>query len=362
VPHVLIVHREQGVQRRLARHIATEGHVATTGDGERALELLATHGFEVVIADPELARLVAELRERHEEVEVLVLGEDVRDDALDARRAVRIAIERQQLRAHVRRLSAHVEALRGAIDGARLEQLVAESLEMREVVALAARAAPSEAAVVIAGEPGTGKHAVAHAIHHASTRAARRVVRVDCAGIAEWLFEPTVFGHGSAAFAGRSQPRRGLLGEAHRGTLVLERIEALAPSAQAKLARALADRAYRPIGEPEAEPLDVRVIATTAGAPELVPDLRYQLEVLTIMIPPLRERRVDIGPLAALFVDRHRRAGQPEDLAPCALGALAEQPWPGNAADLERVVRHTLATARGTRITAASLGLGRQRA
>ena len=230
------------------------------------------------------------------------------------------------------------------------------------------RAAGSDATVLIGGESGTGKEVVARAIHQASVRGAQRFVPVNCGAMTEALFEAELFGYAKGAFTGAIGDHTGLFEEARGGTLLLDEIGELPLAMQVKLNRALQERTIRRVGDSAERPVDVRVIAATntdlqaaVAAGRFREDLFYRINVFPIHVPPLRERKSDIPLLAALFVERHRKKGQPGGFTPEALAALIDYDWPGNVRELENVVQRALAVSDGPKIGAGAfehLGTG----
>jgi DNA-binding NtrC family response regulator len=232
------------------------------------------------------------------------------------------------------------------------ESLVGQSHRMVEIYKLVARVARLDTTVLIQGETGTGKELVARAIHAASARAGRPFVVVDCAALPETLFESELFGHERGAFTGAHTARRGLFETSTGGTCLLDEIGELTAPLQAKLLRALQERAIRRVGGNEPIPVDVRVVvATNRDLRKLVADggfrddLYYRLNVVTITVPPLRERAMDVPLLAQHFLEKFARAtGRPvKRLAPEALAYLASYHWPGNVRELEHVIERAVA-------------------
>jgi two-component system response regulator GlrR len=233
-----------------------------------------------------------------------------------------------------------------------LAQLVGEDptfLAVKRKLPLLAR---SEAPVLLTGETGTGKEVCARAIHYLSRRAGKPFLPVNCGAIPVELFERELFGHAKGAFtsAGAAQP--GLIAEAEGGTLFLDEIETLTPDAQVKLLRFLQDHTYQALGSPKPRQADLRIVAATNQ--ELThkvrdrafrEDLFYRLAVLTLTLPPLRERREDIPLLAvqmlARYVDQH--GGEPRQWSPRAMEALCQYAWPGNIRELANVVQQVAA-------------------
>ncbi len=267
---------------------------------------------------------------RMEEIKVVVRR------TLEARRLARENLQyRQELKAH-----------RG------VHNLVGQSHQMVEIYTLVARVANLDTTVLIRGETGTGKELVARAIHDASARADRPFVVVDCAALPEALFESELFGHERGAFTGAQTARRGLLETSAGGTCFLDEIGELTAPLQAKLLRALQERAIRRVGGNESIPVDVRIVAATnRDLHKLVADggfrddLYYRLNVVTITVPPLRERATDIPLLAQHFLEKfaHSTSRPVKRLTPEALALLTSSPWPGNVRELEHVIERAVA-------------------
>ena len=249
-----------------------------------------------------------------------------------------------------RRLALENRALRRDLrDKYKLDNVVGRSEAMLQVYKTAARVAATDATVLIEGESGTGKELVARAIHAASPRAARPFVAVDCGAIAEGVLESELFGHARGAFTGAQAMRRGLFEEANQGTLFLDEIGDVGQNLQARLLRALQEGTIRRVGTNETIAVDVRVVAASnrdlAQAVKdgrFREDLFYRLNVVTIVIPPLRERREDIPLLAEHFAAKHGRAEGAAISAP-ARDLLVAYDWPGNVRELENVVARALA-------------------
>ncbi len=249
-----------------------------------------------------------------------------------------------------RRLGEENRALRRQLrDKYRLENAVGRSEAMLQVFKTAARVAASNATVLILGESGTGKELVARALHQASPRAAGPFVPVDCGAIAEGVLESELFGHVRGAFTGAQAARRGLFEEAGGGTIFLDEIGDVGTGLQARLLRALQEGTIRRVGANESVPVDARVVAATnrdleadVKAGKFREDLYYRLNVVTIRIPPLRERREDVPLLAEHFAAKHGRA-EGATVSPDARELLAAYDWPGNVRELENVIARALA-------------------
>lgn len=236
--------------------------------------------------------------------------------------------------------------LRGA------SRVVAESPAMHELLKRTARFAASEAPVVVLGETGSGKEIVARVLHANGARAERPFVAVNVAALPAELLESELFGHAKGAFTGATQARVGLFEEANGGTLFLDEIGEMPLALQAKLLRALADGEVRRVGETRAFAVDVRIVcATHRDLGELVQrgafreDLLYRLKVLTLHVPPLRDRTPDILPLARRFLEDER--GALLGFTRAAQKRLLAHAWPGNVRELASAVKHGAALAEG---------------
>jgi two-component system response regulator AtoC len=217
---------------------------------------------------------------------------------------------------------------------------------MKTALDLVVRVAEHRTTVLITGESGTGKEVIARAIHRASPRSSAAFIGINCAAIPENLLESELFGHMRGAFTGASADKAGLFEQAEGGTLLLDEIGELPLGLQAKLLRVLQESEIRRVGDQRTRRVDVRLLATTARslsaeaeAGRFRDDLFYRLNVVTIHLPPLDQRREDIVPLARHFAAQlGERFGHPLDLTDDALTWLAEQPWPGNVRELEHAI------------------------
>jgi DNA-binding NtrC family response regulator len=259
----------------------------------------------------------------------------------------------QKLRLHRRAL------VRVAIDVKEPLGIVAKSVAMAQLVDLASRVAKVDSTVLITGESGSGKERVARLVHEESTRALGPFVAVNCGAITETLLESELFGHARGAFTGATQDRPGLFEAANSGTLLLDEVGEVSPAMQVKLLRALQEREVRRVGENKSRKVDVRVLAATnrdlargVATGTFRQDLYYRIKVVELHVPPLRERRDDILPLArVLLADaalqmKRKIAG----LSPSAAGQLLRYEWPGNVRELENTMERAVALARGSRV------------
>jgi transcriptional regulator with PAS, ATPase and Fis domain len=220
---------------------------------------------------------------------------------------------------------------------------------MQTVLDLVLRVAPTDATVLIHGESGTGKEVIAKVIHHTSPRAGKSFVAVNCGALPEPLLESEIFGHVRGAFTGATAHKKGLFEEAHAGTFFLDEIGDMPTTLQVKFLRALQEGEVRPLGSNQSTTADVRVLAATnrdlgqlMQQGKFREDLFYRLNVIPVVLPPLRERREDIPALAEHFLQQNgRKQGRPLRLSPEAVDKLLRYPWPGNVRELENAMERT---------------------
>ena len=264
-----------------------------------------------------------------------------------------VASERESLMQENSRLQ---KQLRG---GHRIDNVIGRSKRMQEVFAQVHQAAPGRATVLLRGESGTGKEAIARAVHLLSTRKDGPFVKVNCAALSESLLESELFGHEKGAFTGAITDRKGRFEQAHGGTLFLDEIGDISPAFQAKLLRVLQEREFERVGGNRTHRVDVRLItATNRNLEEMVSkgqfraDLYFRINVVSIVLPPLRERREDIPLLAEHFLAQFsRETGRKVSITPEAMGVLAACYWPGNVRELENCIERAATMVRGAVIS-----------
>jgi len=370
-PVLLVVDDDQVARELLAETLGREGYrVRVAGGGEEALRLAGAEPFDMALVDlrmPDLDGLAVlrQLAMIQPDLPVVILTafatietaiEAVNAGAFDylskpfRMEEIKIVVRRTLDARRLARENLQYRQELGARYG--FEALVGQSHQMVEIYKLIARMAALDTTVLIEGETGTGKELVARAIHGASARAARPFVVVDCAALPETLFESELFGHERGAFTGAFAARRGLLETSTGGTCFLDEIGELTAPLQAKLLRTLQDRSIRRVGGNDAIPVDVRVVAATnRDLRRLIADggfrddLYYRLNVVTITVPPLRERASDIPLLAQHFLEIFARRGgrAVKRLAPEAVALLTAYRWPGNVRELEHVIERATA-------------------
>ncbi|KAA0230993.1 sigma-54-dependent Fis family transcriptional regulator [candidate division KSB1 bacterium] len=246
-----------------------------------------------------------------------------------------------------------------------LAKLIGDAPAFLKAIASLPAIAKSDATILITGETGTGKELAARAIHYLSARAAFPFIPVNCGSFPETLLEDELFGHERGAFTDAHTQRRGVISQADKGTLFLDEIEALSAKAQVSLLRVLQEKKYRALGASEEQSADVRIVtATNAPLDELVQagsfraDLYYRLRVLFINLPPLRDRKEDILPLACHFLKKHAYPDrQFLQFSPSAEEALRAYEWPGNVRELENAVIRGIHLCQDNKIEIEDLGI-----
>jgi two-component system response regulator HydG len=278
-------------------------------------------------------------------------------------KSVRQALERSSLVAENRALRARLAALEPGGDGG----LLGSAPGFRAVLETLRQVAPTNAFVLLVGESGTGKELAARLIHDRSTRARGPFVAVSCGAIPESLLESELFGHEKGAFTGAAGRKEGRFERAHGGTLFLDEIGELSAAVQVKLLRVLQDGVVDRLGGTAPVQVDARIVTATnrdlaaeVKAGRFREDLFYRLDVVTVRLPPLRERREDVPLLAAAFLRRLADANgrRVTGFTPAAMAALETAPWPGNVRELLHAVERAVILARGERVDVGDLPEG----
>ncbi|HUY88207.1 MAG TPA: sigma-54 dependent transcriptional regulator [Pirellulales bacterium] len=374
---ILVADDDPTIRANLATLLESEGYrVLEAADGRQAAERWADRAISLVLLDLKMPgagglELLGEFQDRLEETPAIVItafgGSQAAIEAMklgaydyitkpfdldEVLFTVRRALAQQALVAQVQSLAVDREAEPAGAD----EELVGRTPAMLQVFKTIGRLATTEETVLILGESGTGKELIANAIHGNSRRAARPLVKVNSAALSPMLLESELFGHERGAFTGAVARRIGRFEQAHGGTLFLDEIGDLDVELQAKLLRVVQTGAFERVGGNETVHADVRVISATnrdltglVAEGKFREDLYYRLHVVTIELPPLRERREDIPLLAEHLVGRlARKYDWPQlALSPEALDWLTRQPWPGNVRELQNVLARAAALARG---------------
>ena len=314
--------------------------------------MVGTHADnDLVLTDATVSRYHLEIRVRRDGIEIRDLDttNGTKHGGARVGQVVLTGPARLRLGKHT---EMDVEPIDTSVDleswkGDRFGDVIGTTVPMKRLFSLLSKAAPTEATVLLQGETGTGKEAIAEAIHSASKRAKGPFVVVDCGSIPHELIASELFGHARGSFTGASGDKQGLIEAANQGTLFLDEIGELALDLQPQLLRVLDRRQVRRVGETQAVDVDIRVIAAThrdlramVRAGQFREDLYYRLAVVATHVPPLRERSQDIAALAAWFADKMGRGGWAH--SPSLLEQLEKHDWPGNVRELRNVVERAL--------------------
>ncbi len=382
--HILVVDDEVSLREFLEIFLEEQGYMVSTASNPReALTRLEAGGVDVVMSDLKMPgpmdgiALLEQVKQKYGDVEVIMMT--AFSTAETAIRAMKLgahdylikpfkveevavilekAVEKRQLALDNRRLR-HALA-----DRYRFDNIVGKSRAIREVFALIGRVAPMKTSVLVNGETGTGKELVAKALHFNSPRRDRPFVAVNCGAIPAELMESELFGHLKGSFTGAFANKKGLFEEAHGGTLFLDEIGELSLALQVKLLRVLQERRVKPIGSTREMDVDVRIVAATnrnldkeVKEERFRQDLYYRLNVVQIVIPPLRERRDDIPLLVQHFLGKFADeiGARIRGVDRAAMDALMAYPFPGNVRELENVVERAVTFATSDQVTTDAL-------
>lgn len=372
---ILVVDDDPSHRTMLMAVLSAEGYqVLEADDGDTACRMVETTLFDMVLMDLRMKRMDGDEAQK----KIVDIRPDTPVIIMTAYGSVKSAVEALKAGAHDyltkpididelkilitktlhhRKLEEENLNLKERLDG-RFDfgGITGRSPSMRELFETLALVAPSEATVLIQGESGTGKELVANAIHHNSLRKDRPFVKVNCAALPETLLESELFGHEKGAFTGAIGPKKGRFQLADQGTLFLDEIAEMAPSTQAKILRALQEREFEPVGGTRTIRVDTRIITATNRdlEKEIIvgkfrEDLYYRLNVVTVKVPPLRERAADTPLLANYFLHRYAKKNHRpiKGIHPNAMDLLVRHNWPGNVRELENVIERAVIMARG---------------
>ena len=377
---LLLAEDDDTLAELLARFLRNEGYQVDVVDRASALPSAARlGGYDAVLSDVHLAEGTGHdvMRAVHavspRTPVILVTGfADVEDAMSAVAGGAYDYLPKPVEPSQVKRMLADAIARRGLVasagpvpPGKRSDaQIVGSAPAMVDVYKTVAQVARTRATVLIVGESGTGKELVARAIHARSERSARPFVAVNCAALPESLLESELFGHEKGSFTGASAQKRGLFEEASGGTLFLDEIGEISPKMQVQLLRVLQEGEIRRVGGSEPIAVDVRVVAATnrdlkadVAAGRFREDAYFRLQVVTVRVPPLRERKQDLEPLVRHFLALHaERLGRPvPHVAPSFLARLADYRFPGNVRELSHLTERAMLLAREGVLTAADL-------
>jgi two-component system, NtrC family, response regulator HydG len=384
-PTVLIVDDDGGHLAMLRTLIRGWGYVVEgVQDGESAVERIRERSFDAVLMDVRMAGIsgleaLEQIKGYNPSIPVLIMtAYSSVDSAVQALKGGAYDYLTKPLDFDVLRLT-----LERALDHSRLKtenetlrrrlpadfdtaSIIGRSQAMRELLEMLAMVAPTEATVLVAGESGTGKELIAKALHFNSRRRKGTLVTVNCAALTETLLESELFGHEKGAFTGAERQRDGRFMQANKGTLFLDEIGEIAPAIQAKLLRAIQEREIQRVGGDRVLDVDVRIIAATnrelkaeVQAGRFREDLFYRLNVVTLTVPPLRERTEDVPLLAQHFLQRFAEKNRKpvKGFTPRSMDLLLKHEWPGNVRELENAVERAVILAQGEFLTERELPL-----
>ncbi len=381
---ILIVDDELDLRLLLKSILESDYTVAEAESGAALKKLLAGESYDVVLLDLNLPDangldLLPMIKKTWPETEVVVLtGEATFDAAVQATKrgafhfinkpfntenlfvTIDRAIENRQQKEENNSLRRAISTMSGG------SAPVFQSKEMQNVVRTIERIAPSDVAVLITGESGTGKEVIADLIHALSPRSKNRIVKVNCAALPRELIESELFGSVKGAFTGAHADRDGLFRQAEGGTLFLDEISEMPIDTQSKLLRVLQDQKVRPVGSKADYQTNCRIVAATNRKPEdaikdgkLREDLFYRISAIAVHLPPLRERREDIAPLANAFLRRFSAQANRtlRGFTPAAGERLSAFDWPGNIRQLQNEIQRAVLLSEGPDIDAADLSV-----
>ena len=345
--------------------------------GKRAIELLALSRFDVVLTDlmmPGMSgeELLAKVRGAYPGSQVVVLtAHGSTDSVVQAMKAgafdyLEKPTDREKLVTRVAKaaefanLQQENQLLKRRLEGTfEIEGIIGQDPAIQEVIRLVRRVAPSNSTVLIQGESGTGKEIVAKAIHRLSPRAARQFVAINCSAIPENLIENELFGHERGAFTGATERKIGLFESADKSTLFLDEIADLPQGMQAKILRVLQEKELRRVGGNDSFRIDVRLVAASnlniaeeVGEGRFREDLYYRINVVTVTLPPLRDRRQDVPLLANHTLERfaHLSNGRVKEISRETMAVLLDYSWPGNVRQLESAIERAILLCEGDKI------------
>ena len=376
---VLVVEDNDLERQITADTLREEGFaVEEAAVGKRAIELLALSRFDVVLTDlmmPGMSgeELLAKVRGTYPGSQVVVLtAHGSTDSVVQAMKAgafdyLEKPTDREKLVTRVAKaaefanLQQENQLLKRRLEGTfEIEGIIGQDPAIQEVIRLVRRVAPSNSTVLIQGESGTGKEVVAKAIHRLSPRAARQFVAINCSAIPDNLIENELFGHERGAFTGANERKIGLFESADKSTLFLDEIADLPQGMQAKILRVLQEKELRRVGGNDSFRIDVRLVAASnrniaeeVGEGRFREDLYYRINVVTVTMPPLRDRRGDIPLLAnhALAKFGHLADGHVKEIGREAMEVLLDYSWPGNVRQLESAIERAILLCEGDTVT-----------
>ncbi|PZF73854.1 sigma-54-dependent transcriptional regulator [Taibaiella soli] len=372
---LLIIDDEEKHRKLLARLLTMEGYkVSEAGTAQQGLKLLAQQHTDIIICDVKLpdafgVDLVAELKNKYPTTEIILLTaygnipdgvKAIKNGAFDYivkgddnDRIIPLlsrATEKASLQQRVASLEARLQKKYN------FDSIIGESAEIKQAIALAGKVAPTDVAVLLTGETGTGKEVFAQSIHYNSKRSSEPFVALNCSALSKEIMESELFGHKAGAFTGAMKDKKGLIEEAKGGTLFLDEIGEMPQELQPKLLRFLENGTYYRVGETVERKADVRIITASnrefkeeIEAGHFRSDLYYRIAVFTILLPALRDRNKDIPMLAQYYlrIFAEKTNGHLKAISKEAIKALQQYAWPGNIRELKNVIERAVILADG---------------
>ncbi len=373
---ILVVDDEESLRVVMRNSLRQRGHVVDCiDDGKKAVGLLEQNAYDLVLLDIRIPgmdgfRVLEKIRKNPLGPPVIMItAQDTMKNAIEAMKLgafdylakpfdideldllVRKALHERELESEVARLREEVKEIQVGP-----HSLVGDSKSLREIHKMIGKLASRDVTVLIQGESGTGKELIARAIHYESPRAAQPFIAMNIAAVPRDLLESELFGHVRGAFTGASEDRTGYFEKAGRGTLFLDEIGEMPLNLQAKILRVLQEREIQRVGSSDTRPVEARIIAATNQHLEKMvkekkfrEDLYYRLNVVPLLVPPLRMRREDIPVLADYFAKKfcEEMASPPKKIAPDVMKILKQYAWPGNVRELENIIKRAIVLSPG---------------
>jgi len=380
-PKILVVDDEASHRKMIEAVLSDEGYeIKQADDGQTAIDAVKKEFYDLVLMDIRMSAVggieaLKQIKEISPAIPIIIMTAYASvDTAVNALKSgaydyltkpldideLKILVQKTLRYHQLEKENIYLkERLNDRFD---FSNIIGRSPAMKKLFETTALVAPSEATVLIFGESGTGKELIANAIHQNSPRKERPLITVNCAALPETLLESELFGHEKGSFTGAIARKQGRFQLAHHSSIFLDEVAEMAPATQAKILRVLQEREFEPLGSTQTIKVDTRVIAATNKNLEeeikkgrFREDLYYRLNVVSLEVPPIRERREDISLLADFFLKRYAEKNKRvlKGFTPRAMDLLMRYDWPGNVRELENVVERAVIMARGEMITPA---------
>jgi len=382
---ILVVDDDPGHLTTLRTIVKSWGYqVSAVDDGAKAVEKVKEKPFDLILMDVRMAEMsgieaLKKIKNHNPAIPILIMTayssiesavEALKEGAYDyltkpldyevLKLTLERALEHLGLKNEIRSLKEKINA------DFVLKNIIGKSRPMKDLIDMLAMIAPSEATVLITGESGTGKELIARSIHYNSNRKEHQIVVVNCAALTDTLLESELFGHEKGAFTGADRQREGRFMQANKGTIFLDEIGETSPTMQAKLLRVIQEREIQRVGGEETLHVNIRILAATnrileeeVGKGKFREDLYYRLNVVSLNVPPLRDRIGDIPLLAQHFMGKYadKNRKQVRGFSPLAMDMLLKHAWPGNVRELENTIERAVILLPGDYITEKELPL-----